>query len=1287
MTEDLSQCWQADVPRLLHLRRKLRRGADGLQRWQTAVDKSRARVMTRLEQRPAVHYPDLPVSREIERLRTALENHQVIIVAGETGSGKTTQLPKLCLEAGRGSRGLIGHTQPRRLAARSVAQRIASELGSELGAVVGYQVRFQDQLSADSYIKLMTDGILLAEIPSDRYLNRYDTLIIDEAHERSLNIDFLLGYLKVLLPRRPDLKVIITSATIDVERFSNHFDKAPVIEVAGRSFPVELRYRPVEALSPEGDETEAIEQALWELHELGGRQQGDVLVFLSGEREIRAATRRLRHSTLKGLEVLPLYSRLSGAEQQRIFDPGSRRGWRVILSTNVAETSLTVPGIRFVIDTGTARISRYSYRSKVQRLPIEAISQASANQRAGRCGRLAPGVCVRLYAEDDYNARPEYTEPEIQRTSLASVILRMLDLGLGDIEQFPFVDPPDRRFINDGYKLLEELAAVRGRELTDVGRVLVRLPLDPRMARVVQAARQQGCLHEALIIVSALSIQDPRERPADKQQAADEKHRRFQHPESDFLTLVALWDYLEEQRQALSGNAFRKLCQREFLSWMRVQEWRELHWQLKLAVRQMAWSLNREAADYPSIHRALLAGFLGQVAQRDEERWYRGTRNRKLRIFPGSGLAKKAPAWIMAAELTETSQLYARGVAKIEPDWLLGLNDELLTYQYYEPHWQSRAGRVAAYRETRLYGLVIQSRQRVNYADIDPVAARDVLIRAALVEGRYRGKAPFYWHNQALIAQVQDLENRVRRRDLLISDELLYAFYDQRLPATIVSARHLEDWLKKATRAEREALKLTEASVLAASLGGDTLAQFPDRLEWQDLRLPLSYRFAPGQQSDGVTLEVPLALLARVPDHLPEWLVPGLLAEKCVALVKALPKHWRKQLLPIPATVAQVLGGLEAGDHPLVPALSRALHRVSGVDIPQTAWSAQALEDFYRMNIRVLDAQGALLAEGRDLHALKQRFAEAAQASLAEEGASDLPARRLVRWEADQTLPEVQVIRQGGAEVTVYPALIDRGRDVEMTVLEDPRAAERESRRALVRLILLRQQSELKPHRERLLRSNQVQLQLASLKRQRADWVESLLMAAAVGAYLDGRELPRDATAFDALLTAGRGEFLPKLAALEDLAKAILARAAGVQQRLKKVTQLTWIETVADVREQLDALLFNGFLHELDSERLGHYPRYLQALEQRLDRLEGQYQRERQQTLTVKALTEPLWQRLKPEQVADPATLPALVEYRWMLEEYRVSIFAQTLGTALPVSEKRLKAQWRDIEAAVPPRV
>ncbi|MBB3046707.1 ATP-dependent helicase HrpA [Litorivivens lipolytica] len=1287
----LHTLWRADEPKLRRLQRDIHKRArqgkpvDRLQaKYDELLTLSRGKVLQRQQSRPDVSYPDLPVAREVERIRAALNEHQVIVVAGETGSGKTTQLPKLCLEAGRGLHGLIGHTQPRRLAARTVAQRIASELHTELGAAVGYQVRFVDQVSDATYIKLMTDGILLAEIQHDPYLNRYDTLIIDEAHERSLNIDFLLGYLKLLLPKRPDLKVIITSATIDVERFSKHFDNAPVIEVSGRTYPVEIRYRPLEELSPELDQAEAIDQALQELDAEGGRRQGDVLVFLSGEREIRAAAKQLRRSSLMGLEVLPLYARLSAKEQQRIFDEGGRRGWRIVLATNVAETSLTVPGIRFVIDTGTARISRYSYRSKVQRLPIEPISQASANQRAGRCGRIAPGVCVRLYSEEDFQSRPEFTEPEVQRTNLASVILQMLNMRLGSIEDFPFVDAPDRRFINDGYKLLEELAAVDKGELTPLGKTLVRMPVDPRMARILQAASSQGCLQEALIVVSALSIQDPRERPADKQQAADEKHRRFTDKESDFAAFVNLWNYLEEQRQELSNNQFRKLCQREFIAPSRAQEWRELHWQLKLLCRDNGWTFNREPVDHQTLHRAILAGFLSHVAKKDEQHWYRGTRNRKLRIFPGSGLFKKNPSWIVAAELAETSQLFARCVARIEPEWIPGINDSILKYQYFEPHWQARAGRVSAYRQTSLYGLVIQDRQRVNFGAIDPVLAREIMIRSALVEGQYRGKAAFFAHNKAAINKVLELESKLRRRDLLISDDAMFAFYDRRLPAHIVSSKHLESWLKQASEAERTALNMTDDDVLAVSQDRKDVNQFPDTWRWGELRLPLRYRFEPGHQGDGVTLVVPLALLNRVPDYFPEWLVPGLLEDKCVALVKALPKQWRKKLMPIPVTVGKALATMESGDQPLSLSLAGALKKVVGEDIPPDLWRGDLLDSFYLMNFQVVDDRGKVIAESRDLQDLKKRYGDESAARLQAESEHSAEQQILTEWTLE-SLPQKKRIRQGGAEVTAYPALVDRGDAVELTLLDTAEEADSQSRRGVVRLLTLQLIRQLKPWRDSLLRSNAEQLQLAALGAQRKDWVEDIIEAAVYQTFVQGQALPRSREDYAAVVAkTGLDANIKQVA---ELAQQILEHAASARRALKKLTQLTWIETVSDIREQLDALLFKGFLRLLPLERLEQYPRYLLAIGQRLDRLEGQYQRERQLLIGLRNLTEPLWRTISPDKQASEPVDSRLIEYRWLLEEYRVSLYAQTLGTKAPVSEKRLKTLWREIELSRAPRV
>lgn len=854
----------------------------------------------------SIDYPaELPVVERREDISRAIENHQVVIIAGETGSGKTTQLPKICLQLGRGSEGRIGHTQPRRLAARTVAARIAQELGEEVGACVGYQVRFTDKVGADTRVKLMTDGILLAEIQRDRLLKQYDTLIIDEAHERSLNIDFLLGYLKQLLPQRPELKLIITSATIDVESFSEHFENAPVIEVSGRSFPIETHYLESvgEDAEPAGEIVAGVESIL--AREYG--DPGDVLVFLSGEREIREAAKALRDRSLPGVDVLPLYARLSQAEQNRVFETGKRRGVRIVLATNVAETSLTVPGIRYVIDTGLARLSRYSYRTKVQRLPIEPVSQASANQRQGRCGRVAAGVCLRLYSEQDFEGRPEFTEPEIQRTSLSSVILRMLRLGLGDIDQFPFINPPDSRLVRDGYKQLEELGAVEpGGTLTASGRRMADLPVDPRFARMLLAAAELGCLSEMLVITSALSVQDPRERPAEKQQASDEKHRRFWDEKSDFVVWLKLWEYYEEQRQELSQNRLRKLCKQEYLAYMRMREWRDVHFQLTVACRQAGLRKASSPADFEAVHRALLTGLLGNIAQWQEGHEYLGARNRKLQIFPGSSQFKKRPKWLLAAEIVETSKVYARCVAAIDPRWALDINPALLKLHYYEPRWQARSGRVMAYQRISLYGLTLVDKQSVHYGPIDTAASREILVRSALVEGRTRQPPAFLRYNMKLVQELEQLESRFRRRDLLVDEQVLFDFYAERLPANITTLGRLKGWLKKNAGADHS-LRMQRQQLLLRSVDEDIGNQFPDQLIWIDLELALSYHFEPGHVADGVSLTIPVGLLNRVPRFRFEWLVPGLLREKCIQMVKGLPKALRKNLVPVPDFVDRAM--------------------------------------------------------------------------------------------------------------------------------------------------------------------------------------------------------------------------------------------------------------------------------------------------------------------------------------------------------------------------------------------
>ena len=862
-----------------------------------------------------ISYPqELPVSANRENIARAIEKHQVVIIAGETGSGKTTQLPKICLELGRGDDKLIGHTQPRRLAARTVAARIAQELHSELGDLVGYQVRFTDRVSENTAVKLMTDGILLAELQRDRLLRRYDTLIIDEAHERSLNIDFMLGYLKRILPQRPDLKLIVTSATIDVDSFSRHFNDAPVIEVSGRTFPVETLYFSRE----EGQGQEMVQQIVTLVEGVDAGQfgaRGDVLVFLPGEREIRELAKALRLGT--SVEVLPLYARLSQAEQNRVFSSGGRRaGIRVVLATNVAETSLTVPGIRYVIDPGEARISRYSHRTKLQRLPVEPISQASANQRQGRCGRVGPGVCMRLYSEEDYRGRPEFTEPEIQRTNLGAVILQMLILGLGEVEQFPFIDPPDGRMVRDGYKLLEELGAVStAGQLTDIGKRMARLPVDPRLARMVLAAQEQGCLEQILVICSALAVPDPRDRPADKQSQADQMHARFRHPRSDFMAWVGLWQYYEEQRQALSQNQLRKLCQREYLSFMRMREWRDIHRQLSIACRQQGLKPKPtlpEEEHYQAVHAALLSGLLSNIARHDEGRDYLGSRNRKLRIFQGSSQARKSPKWLVAAEIVETSRIFAREVGAIDPAWALTTNPDLLKHHYYQPRWHSRRGQVVAYERVNLYGLTLVDKRVVHYGPISGAESRELMIREGLVPGNFRQFPKFLKHNRRLVLEVEELESRTRRRDILVDEQALFDFYHQRVPDDIYTANSLRIWLKRNPEGERR-LFMSREELVARDPGAEVRDQFPDHLAWEDMRFTLSYQFEPGQTGDGVSVTIPVALLNRAPRYRFDWLVPGLLREKCIQLVKSLPKEKRKHLVPAPRFRRQGSGASAAG--------------------------------------------------------------------------------------------------------------------------------------------------------------------------------------------------------------------------------------------------------------------------------------------------------------------------------------------------------------------------------------
>lgn len=1242
------------------------------------------RGLEKVQQRQVLHKPaafpeGLPVSERVDDIREAIENHQVVIIAGETGSGKTTQIPKICMNSGRGIRGLIGHTQPRRIAARSVAARIAEEIGEQTGQQIGYQVRFTDNTTEQSRVKVMTDGILLAEVQHDRFLDRYDTLIIDEAHERSLNIDFLLGYLRQLLPKRPDLKVIITSATIEVGRFSEFFNKAPVIEVSGRTYPVDIRYRPLAGDEDDRDQswTDGVLAALDEIeqHERSEKQPpGDVLVFLPGEREIRNLSKVLRHAELKHTEVLPLYSRLSNQEQNRVFQ--AHRGRRLVLSTNVAETSLTVPGIRYVIDTGVARISRYSVRSKIQRLPVEAVSQASANQRAGRCGRVAPGICFRLYDETDFLNRPEYTDPEILRTNLASVILQMATSGLGEIRHFPFLEAPDRRQVNDGYKLLEELGAVdSNRRVTRMGKTMARLPLDPRLARMLVTSADHGSLAETLIIIAGLSVQDPRDRPQDKQQAADQAHAPFNDKESDFLTLLNIWNFYEEQRQELSQNQMKKVCQKHFLSWMRMREWRDTHRQLRLICREQKLALNKNAASYEALHKAILAGLLGQVAVKTEKKEYLATRNRKVMIFPGSKVAKTGPKWIVATEIVETSRIFARMVASIQPEWIEPLAGHVVKHHYSEPHWEQKRAQVMGYERVSLYGLDIVARRRIAYNNIDPTECRNLFIRRALVEGDYQSRAPFIARNREMLDTVENLEKKTRRRDLLVDDETLAAFYDERLPADIVSGRHFESWWKGLSAEELKALELTEDDILQRPIDARADQLYPDYLEWEGVRYPLSYEFEPTSERDGVSLQVPLMALKQIPARRLEWLVPGLLREKCIALVKGLPKALRRNFVPVPDVVDAALADMQPSNAPLTLALGEQLRRMTGVRIAPEAWSEADLPHHLRMNLSVVGDGGKVITESRDTAELQAELegkAQDALASVTSRDKAEVQEAHYTEWQFGD-LPRQVHTEKGGMQITVYPALEDLGRQVRQTRCLDALVADETNRKGIARLIINRFGKTLEDLERKLTGFNQSALMFAPVGQARV-LLDDLLLATAMQHFL-AQDLPRSKAEFEAKFDKHRGDFIP---ALEQADKRLYQAMCGYQKvakRLKGKISLAQANSMADLRFQLQNLVFPGFLVATPPEWLAEFGRYFEAALVRLEKMPREMGREREFLHTI----EPLWSQYaskRDEQQRQGIHDPELITYRWMLEEFRVSFFAQQLGTAMTVSVKRLNRQW-----------
>ncbi|BBX28579.1 ATP-dependent RNA helicase HrpA [Mycolicibacterium alvei] len=1273
------------------LRRRLRnlRGGDTAKIAQQ-IATAEALVLNRQAAVPTISYPDLPVSQHRDELAKAITENQVVVVAGATGSGKTTQLPKICLELGRGIRGTIGHTQPRRLAARTVAQRIADELGTPLGDAVGYTVRFTDQASDSTLIKLMTDGILLAEIQRDRRLLRYDTLILDEAHERSLNIDFLLGYLRELLPHRPDLKVIVTSATIEPERFAAHFSQAPIVEVSGRTYPVEIRYRPLEVpvggdddtddpddpdheivrtpavgLRASGsselrDPTEAIVDAV---RELEAEPPGDVLVFLSGEREIRDTAEALKD--LRNTEVLPLYARLPTADQQKVFQP-SRTGRRIVLATNVAETSLTVPGIRYVVDPGTARISRYSRRTKVQRLPIEPISQASAAQRAGRSGRTAPGVCIRLYSEADFESRPRYTDPEILRTNLAAVILQMAALQLGDIAEFPFLDPPDSRSIRDGVQLLQELGAFDAAgALTDVGRRLARLPLDPRVGRMILQADTEGCVREVLVLAAALSIPDPRERPSDKEDAARQKHARFADEHSDFISYLNLWNYLREQRNQRSGNAFRRMCREEFLHYLRIREWQDLTGQLRSIARDIGIREGDEPAEPAAIHAALTAGLLSHVGLREgESREYQGARNSKFVLAPGSVLTRKPPRWIVVADLVETSRLFGRIAAKVEPEAIERVAGHLVQRNYSEPHWEAKRGAVVAFERVTLYGLPLVPRRKIGYTEIDPELCRDLFIRHALVEGDWQTRHHFFRDNARLRAELEEIEERARRRDLLVGDDDIYTLYDARIPADIVSARHFDAWWKKQRHKTPDLLTFTRDDLLRSEDGADN----PDTWQAGDLALPLTYRFEPGAADDGVTVHVPVGVLARLGGDGFAWQVPALREELVTALIKSLPKDLRRNFVPAPDTARAILADIDPSADSLLDEIQRELRRRSGILVPIDAFDLGKIPDHLRMTFAVESADGKEVARGKDIDALRDQLAVPVAQAVAEALGGALERTGLRGWPEDlDELPRTVENVSGGHTVRGYPAFVDTGKAVDITVFANPAEQAAAMRPGLRRLLRLTAASPVKAierglsTRTRLALNANPDGSLAALLEDCADAAADVLVPKPVWTKAE----------FTGVLARAGKDLGPTTHAAVSRVEKVLAAAHEVQVALPDTPPPGQADAVADIRSQLDRLLPEGFVTATGVTRLNDLTRYVTAIARRLERLPQALGADRDRMGRVHAV-EDAYDDLVTALSAARAEDPKVREIAWQIEELRVSLWAQQLGTPRPVSEQRI---------------
>ncbi|MFD7792402.1 ATP-dependent RNA helicase HrpA [Streptomyces sp. NPDC059759] len=1272
------------------------------------VTKGEARMAERRARVPAITYPEqLPVSQKKDVIADAIRDHQVVIVAGETGSGKTTQIPKICMELGRGVRGMIGHTQPRRIAARTVAERVADELDTPLGEAVGWKVRFTDQVNPDAtFVKLMTDGILLAEIQTDRELRAYDTIIIDEAHERSLNIDFLLGYLAQLLPKRPDLKVVITSATIDPERFSRHFGDAPIVEVSGRTYPVEVRYRPLLEEDSEDTDRDQITAICDAVEELQAEGKGDILVFLSGEREIRDTADALDKRNYRFTEVLPLYARLSHAEQHRVFQ--QHTGRRIVLATNVAETSLTVPGIKYVIDPGTARISRYSHRTKVQRLPIEPVSQASANQRKGRCGRTSDGICVRLYSEDDFLSRPEFTDAEILRTNLASVILQMTAAGLGDIEKFPFIDPPDHRNIRDGVQLLQELNALDPAEkdarkrLTPTGRKLAQLPVDPRLARMVLEADKNGCAREVMVIAAALSIQDPRERPSEKQAQADQQHARFKDETSDFLAFLNLWRYLREQQKERGSSAFRRMCKQEYLNFLRIREWQDIYSQLRTVAKQMGIHLNEEDAPEQSVHVSLLAGLLSHVGMKDVKETggesgrasgkneYLGARNAKFAIFPGSALFKKPPRFVMSAELVETSRLWARVNARIEPEWIEPLAGHLLKRTYSEPHWEKDQAAVMAYEKVTLYGVPIVAQRKVNYGRIDPEVSRELFIRNALVEGDWRTHHKFFADNRKLLTEVEELEHRARRRDILVDDETLYDFYEQRVPEHVVSGAHFDSWWKHKRHEEPELLDFERSMLINDRAGQVTKDDYPDSWRQGPLKFRVTYQFEPGADADGVTVHVPLQVLNQITDEGFDWQIPGLREEVVTELIRSLPKPIRRNYVPAPNFAQKFLERAVPLQEPLTQTMARELKRMVGVPLTADDFDWSRLPDHLRITFRIVDERRRKLAEDKDLEALKlrlrpkarQAISQAAAATAERSGGESLERTGLTDWTIG-SLSRLFETRRAGQPVKAYPALVDDGpaANTVSVRLFDTEAEQAEAMWKGTRRLILRN---IPVNPGKFASDKLTNAQKLALSANPHGSVQALFddcaMAAADKLIGDFGGPAWDEESYRKLYDKVRAEIVDTTVRTVGQVEQVLAAWQACERRLKGVRSPTLLANLTDVRKQLDALVKPGFVTATGLRRLPDLMRYLVAADRRLQQMPTGVQRDTSRMEKVHEMQDEYAWLL--EQLPQGRPVPASVrDIRWMIEELRVSYFAHALGTAYPVSDKRIV---KAIDAAAP---